>query len=108
MRTIFLVALVAVGCGAAPAKFAPHVSVPHRRPVVVQGAHFRAHERVTVTFATDRMVRRTVTANLNGVFSLRFPGIYLRDCDGLAVIAAGNRGSHATLKTLSQCSTSVP
>lgn len=108
MRAIILVAVVAVGCGATAATSPPHVSVPHRRPVVVQGSHFRAHERVSITFATDRLYRRTVTASTSGTFTLRFPGIRLRDCDALSVIAAGNRGSRATLKTLSQCSTSVP
>jgi hypothetical protein len=89
-----LLALIVLLAAAAPAAAAsrPALHLVSRVPVVVRGAGFRHHERVTVTYA-GRRVRVSTTST--GRFTARFP---LGDrCSSGRVIAVGHAGERAIL-----------
>ena len=96
-----LVALVWASAGlSSPARAKPHVRVVATRPLVVQGTHFRARERVRVTATTTRAVTRTVRASATGSFRAQFSGVSVGRCDVATVKAVGALGDHASSKIL--------
>lgn len=66
-------------------------------PLTLRGAHFLPNERVRVTVSSKLKRTKPVTASDSGAFVVRFQDAYDR-CSGLLAIAAGTRGSRATLK----------
>ena len=61
--------------------------------VVVDGAHFRSHERVKVTSTTG--ASGTVRANSRGAFTITLHGVPVDRCAALVLRARGSEGSFA-------------
>jgi hypothetical protein len=100
MRRIVLIAsIAAVAAPAAGAVTAPSVRVVTRTPLVVAGAHFRAHERVSVTSGTAKAVVQTGVA---GTFRVNL-GSVLADRCSFRVVAVGARGEHVVLPVRYEC-----
>ena len=105
MRTILLVALVAVlalapGAVAAPSAD-PSVRIFDLVPVKVRGAHFVPGERVRLTLRAGAATRvRTATASGRGSFAVGFGMLREQDrCSGsVAVSAVGARGDRASYR----------
>jgi hypothetical protein len=95
-------ALLAVGAalllaGSASAGPSPTLRISGTTPLVVQGTHFRAGERVTITVWTVAPVRRSTVARA-GSFSVTFPDVRFGRCAGARIEARGSKGSLAVLK----------
>lgn len=104
MKTAAVIAIAAVVLAAASTA-APALSASLRiaatNPLVVQGRHFRAGERVRVTFvapALELRVQRSVTAAPSGSFKVRFGHPRPGPCVGFTVTAVGTGGSRAVVK----------
>jgi hypothetical protein len=78
----------------------PQLKVLATRPLVVQGTHFRARERVRVTATTTGAVNRTVRATAAGSFKAQFTSVSVGRCEGATVTAVGAAGDRATSKVL--------
>jgi len=78
----------------------PQLKVLATRPLVVQGMHFRARERVRVTATTTEAVVRTVRATAAGAFKAQFPTVSVGRCEGAALKAVGATGDRASFKVL--------
>ena len=63
-----------------------------------RGAGFLANEHVRVVLAEKSRAVRSVLANAEGRFVVRFPGADANECTGFSAIAVGDRGSRATYK----------
>ena len=73
---------------------APRLVIAKSSPLVVSGLHFKAGERVTVSFGqSTRQVRTTRL----GRFQVSFAGAALDRCSGWRITAAGARGDRALL-----------
>ena len=100
-----MIAVLGMQLAAAPAAAAP-AAVPSLRiadtsPLVVQGRHFRAGERVRVTLvapALELRLPRRVTASPTGRFTVRFDRPRPGPCLGFTVTAVGSGGSRAVVK----------
>jgi hypothetical protein len=80
----------------------PRVRLLDAQPFTLQGAHFRARERVRVTVSSANTVTKTVRTSRHGVFLMTLPDFAISRCDGLAVSAVGRSGDRASLKVLQQ------
>jgi hypothetical protein len=96
-------ALLPVSSGTARPTAAAVVRVPDTTPFVVRGDRFRPNERVRVVALVGRRHVKTVVATAKGVFTARFPGISVRECNGYIVRATGSKGSTAYLRHLPSC-----
>jgi hypothetical protein len=91
-------AAAATGCATAASSgradaSRPSVNLVALAPVIVRGAGFKSHERVTVSVLAGRRRRKTITANAAGRFQLAFTTLRLDACAGISISALGNRGS---------------
>jgi hypothetical protein len=73
---------------------APRLVIAKSSPLVVSGSHFKAGERVTVSFG--RSTRR-VRATRLGSFQASFAGVAFDRCSGWRIAAVGARGDRALL-----------
>jgi len=95
----FVVAAIAIGMGSAgAAQRPPVVRVARLDPVTVQGARFRARERVTVTYTGSVRRTRVVVTSQSGSFSARFAGVTDDPCTGFSLSALGASGDRATAR----------
>ena len=78
----------------------PQLKVLATRPLVVQGTHFRARERVRVTATTTSAVTRTVRTTAAGSFKAQFESVLVARCTGATVKAVGVAGDQASIKVL--------
>jgi hypothetical protein len=92
---IGLALALAVAVTAAAAAKPPTLRLTASRPLTIEGARFKAFERVTVT--VDRTLVKHVRAGAAGGFRMIFRGIWVSRCDGYSAAARGTRGSRATL-----------
>jgi hypothetical protein len=117
MRTQIIWALLALALAAATSATAssttqtarPTLTLVHRMPLVVHGAHFRSGERVRLTASAGKTSgAATATATRTGRIVARFdyaPPI----CTRMVIEATGRRGDHAALVVpASPGSTGVP
>ena len=84
------------------------VAVTSTAPVTVDGTGFRSRERVTVTLIATDMHRKVVIAGARGVFTAKFPGTTIGDCEGYFIRAKGNRGSLAVFRVVPECAPQGP
>jgi hypothetical protein len=106
MRTLATLAALAVALAAPGASSGLLAASAHHArltasgndPLKVRGAGFRAHERVrlTITPATTSRIVRHVRASTRGTFLMSFAKV--EACAGVAGVATGNRGSHASFQ----------
>jgi hypothetical protein len=95
------VSALVVALPAVAAESRPALRLVSSQPLVVQGVHFRAHERIRVTAYVEvvkhaRVVRATAAGRFKASFDLATP---LDPClESLRVTAVGARGSEAVLK----------
>jgi hypothetical protein len=100
LAAIFI-ALVWTSVGlSSPTRAKPQLKVLATRPLVVQGTHFRARERVRVTVTTSTAVRRTVRATDTGSFKAQFSAVSVGRCAGATIQAVGSAGDRASSKVL--------
>jgi hypothetical protein len=96
-----VVALVWTSVGlSSPTRGKARLHVLATRPLVVQGTHFRAHERVRLTAGTTATVTRTVRTTASGAFSVRFASVSIGRCETATVQAVGALGDRASSKVL--------
>jgi hypothetical protein len=88
-----------IGLVVAGASLAATMRVTSRHPLVLRGSGFKANElvRVIVTRGSDVRTRR-VRAGARGRFVVRFRTT-LQDCPPWLIVARGNRGSRALLRS---------
>ena len=85
-------ALVLAGSASAASTQKPVLKL---RAETVQGLHFRANERVRLTFNGSKIFKRTVVrANADGSFTVRLP-VATGACGGISISAVGEDGAHA-------------
>jgi hypothetical protein len=96
---IFALVWTSVGLSSAT-RARPQLKVLATRPLVVQGTHFRARERVRVTATTTEAVMRTVRATAAGSFQAHFTSVSVGRCSGATVKAVGAAGDRASFKVL--------
>jgi len=93
--------VVGVGSAVPPAaggEARPVLRLVDSSPVTFRGAGFLANEHVRVVLAEKSRAVRSVLANAEGRFVVRFPGADANECTGFSAIAVGDRGSRATYK----------
>src|SRR5712691_609272 len=93
-------ALALVAPAAAGSSVAASLRISSTGPLV-QGRHFRPHERVRVTLSVpslDLQRTRRVTATGAGAFGVNFAALRLGPCLGFTLRAVGSGGSHSLLK----------
>lgn len=78
----------------------PQLKVLATRPLVVQGTHFQAGERVRVTAKTSGAATRTVRATAAGSFKATFSSVSVGRCEGATITAVGVARDRATSKVL--------
>ena len=90
---------VLILAGVASAATRPALQLASLRPLVVNGSHFRAKERVRVTVTTASATwKRSTVATRAGTFGIEIESVPLGRCGGFSVSATGSKGSSATLK----------
>lgn len=94
MKRALIVALAAAVVVPSASAAAPRLVIAKSSPLVVSGSHFKAGERVTVSFGQN--TRRVRTTKL-GRFQVSFAGLALDRCSGWRITAAGARGDRALL-----------
>ena len=86
----------AAAAGSATKK--PSITVVFAQTVHVVGAHFKASEKVTVTFAgADKTWTRKATAKKTGAFTIDFGAIPVNACNAYTVKVVGSLKSRASL-----------
>lgn len=94
-------AALALAVPAVAARSAPTLRLVSTQPLVVKGAHFKAHERVRVTARAD-VTKRTklIRTTAKGTFSVSFgTSLAVDPCvESIRVTASGGRGSDAAMK----------
>jgi hypothetical protein len=78
----------------------PSLRLVDKSPARVAGIGFRGRERVKLIFTSDGVWQKTLRATRAGTFTAVFPGATIDRCLGYRVIAQGQRGSVATLRTM--------
>ena len=80
----------------------PQLKVLATRPLMVQGTHFHARERVRVrvSAAPAAPITRTVRATAAGTFTARFASVSVARCGDAAIRALGATGDRASSKVL--------
>ena len=73
---------------------APRLVIAKSSPLVVAGSHFKAGERVTVSFGQST---RQVRATRLGSFQASFAGVAFDRCSGWRIVAVGALGDRAVL-----------
>lgn len=102
MRRVGVILALGIGCALASAAASGAVAtnatlrLVDRTPVVIRGAGFAPHERVTVVLAAGSRSTNRVTANAGGAFIARFK-LALGRCTRYSVQAFGSTGSRARL-----------
>ena len=91
-----LLAIVLVTAAGSSGQHRPVLTLHIKASIVVDGTHFRAHERVKVTSSTGASA--TVRANDKGAFGVTLHGVPIDRCSGLIVRARGSAGSLAVLR----------
>jgi hypothetical protein len=86
----------------------PRLRVETLEPFAVVGSHFVSGERVTVTVRSNGRNRRSVVASRDGSFVAIFRGFVYDVCSGYLVVATGDRGSHARVRLVPECSPFQP
>ncbi len=89
-----------VATAAAPqrtARVKPSASVLFTPAVVVVGKHFKAKERVTVSFSGSVSAVRKLRATSTGAFRVNFGAIALSDCSGFTLKVVGTMGSRCSM-----------
>jgi hypothetical protein len=104
MKRLLLLTAVLAAVVAAPGGLArTHATINVTRviPITVQGAGFKAGERVKVVVRSPAVYRKTVTATRRG----RFTAIFRRGskCASIHALATGNEGSRATAYVPPSC-----
>jgi hypothetical protein len=100
------IALLGLAPAAAGRSATPSVSIVTSSPLVVAGAHFRSHERVTITAAnTTRSVRTTAL----GAFRASFSPMTVDRCSAVRIVAVGAFGDRAVFaRTHVMCAPAMP
>jgi hypothetical protein len=94
MRRIAIAALASAVLVPSASAAAPRIVIAKSTPLVVSGSHFKARERVTVTFGqSTRHVRTTPL----GSFQASFPGVVFDRCSGSRIAAVGALGDRAVI-----------
>ena len=94
MKVLALVGVLLVSGGAAR----PTLRAVDLDPLTLNGAGFRANERVTLLIAAPPVVKSTkLRANARGRFRVVFR-VKVGRCDAVVVQAIGARGSRATFQ----------
>jgi hypothetical protein len=78
------------------AKQRPALALHFKASVVVDGSHFKAHERVKVMASSGGSA--TIRASSSGAFSVTLHGAPVDRCSGLVVRARGSAGSVAMIR----------
>jgi hypothetical protein len=96
---ILLTLVLAAGTGAAGAgRRPPVVKVAAFQPLVVQGARFKARERVTVKYVGSvRRIRRVLSSS-TGSFKATFQTLSVDRCNSFSIVAVGGSGDRAVVK----------
>jgi hypothetical protein len=94
MRRIVIAALAAAVIVPSASAAAPRIVIANTKPLIVAGSHFKARERVTVTFGEST---RHVRANALGSFETSFGVVVVDRCSGWTIAAAGALGDRAVL-----------
>jgi hypothetical protein len=93
---VAVVALTLIAPAATSGASQARLTLVRTRPVSVQGAGFRAHERVALTLRSPRGDDRlTVRAARDGTFTVRFSADVDVYCTSFSVSASGGDGSRA-------------
>ena len=106
LGVLALAAAIVVACGSGATANGPDLDVPTAGtkpaltvgtlfPLTIRGAQFRPRERVTVTVAGERTLRKSVQASRSGRFAVSFT-IRLPRCGAVLVRARGTQGSRAS------------
>jgi hypothetical protein len=104
MKRVFLIGTVLAAVVAAPggvARTHPTIDVTRVIPITVQGAGFKAGERVKLVVRSPAVFRKTVTATRRGRFTAAFR--HGSKCASIHVLATGNEGSRATAYVPPSC-----
>ena len=94
MRRIIIAVLAAAAVAPSASAAVPRVAIASSTPLVIAGSHFKAGERVTVTFGPST---HQVRATRIGSFRASFPGVVFDRCSGLSISAVGALGDRAVL-----------
>jgi len=94
MRRIVIAALAAAVVVPSASAAYPRIVIAQTRPLVVAGSHFKARERVTVTFGQSS---RHVRATALGTFQTSFADVLVDRCSGFSIAAVGALGDRAAL-----------
>ena len=79
------------------------IDVSTMKPFVVKGTHFERGEKVRVITMLKGKHVRIVQATRKGTFSARFLRLKATFCSGYTVRAIGNKGSRASARRISDC-----
>jgi hypothetical protein len=90
---VFAIALLTAATSSGGQRLKPTLTLHPGSSIVVDGAHFRQHERVKVTSSTGTSA--TVRANSRGNFTVTLHGMPVDRCSALVVRAQGSAGSFA-------------
>jgi hypothetical protein len=101
MKIAVLIAASVLGmtarAAAAPVS-APALRIARADPLLVQGRHFKAGERVRVTLTTTAFRKtRRATATATGTFTVDFGNVHVGPCVRFGIRAVGSGGSRALL-----------
>jgi hypothetical protein len=97
MRAIAVVLVaLALASTAGAASPRPVLRISGDSPMILRGANFSAHERVTLVLSVPKPIKLAVVTNANGAFRLRLPVVSrLGRCGSFIVSALGSRGERA-------------
>ena len=99
LLTLALVAAVSAVASSSAGVARPALTMARRAPLVVTGAHFRAHETVRLAAASGGVAAAvTVTTTGRGQLIGRFPHFAASSCVRTVVRATGRSGDRATLE----------
>ena len=94
MRRMVITALAAAIVVPSASAAVPRIAIARSDPLVVAGSHFKAGERVTVSFGENT---RRVRATRLGSFQASFAGVAFDRCSGSRFSAVGALGDRAVL-----------
>ena len=99
LAAVLALAVLAVAPAATTAT-RPALKLTKGPPLTIQGLHFKARERVTVTLYTKGSSVRHATATRSGTFTVKFDTDTATDrCStGIRLYAVGKAGSRAAIK----------
>ena len=94
MKRIVITTLAAAVLVPSASASVPRIVIAKSDPLVVAGSHFKAGERVTVSFGQST---RRVRATTLGSFQASFAGVAFDRCSGGSIAAVGALGDRAVL-----------